>query len=74
MLDPIIEMNADGLNDRDLDSLKRLGGIEESEYALDFYDFENYLRKFANTFVCEVSSCQKMYFDQSKLLGLVITG
>lgn len=59
-------MNADGLTAAELEILRRLRSIEDSEYAADFYDFESYLRKYSNTFVCEVSNCQKIYFDHRK--------
>jgi len=39
-------MNADGLSEEDLQTLKKLNSIEESEYAVKFYDFDNYLNKF----------------------------
>ncbi len=66
LLDPLIEMNADGLTMQDFEILRRLKSVEDSEYAVDFYDFESYLKKYSNTFICEVNNCQKIYFDQRK--------
>ena len=60
-----MELNADGLTDDEIQSLKKLNSIEESEYAHKFYNFDDYLSKF-QTFTCEVNGCGKMYFDQSK--------
>jgi hypothetical protein len=70
VLPPIVELNADGLSEEDLQSLKRLNSIEESEYAIKFYDFDNYLNKF-QTYTCEVNACGKMYFDHSKYLFII---
>ncbi len=66
-----MELNADGLTEDDLQSLKKLNSIEESEYAVKFYDFDNYLNKF-QTYTCEVNACGKMYFDHSKIDCILI--
>jgi hypothetical protein len=62
-ISPLVEMNAEGMKEEDIETLKRLNSIEECEYADNFYDFDDYLNRF-QTYICEVNGCQKIYFDQ----------
>ena len=66
IIDPLIELNAENLTEEELEMLKSLQSVEESDYAHEFYNHDKYLDKFRNTYVCEVSNCQKLYFDISK--------
>ncbi|CDW87011.1 UNKNOWN [Stylonychia lemnae] len=61
-LDPLIELNSDGLSKDELKLLKRLHQIEEQDYAENFYDYQ-YLDLNAITYECPEEDCEKIFFD-----------
>eukprot|EP00347_Sterkiella_histriomuscorum_P016731 403352066 len=62
-IDPLIEMNSDGLTKQDLQTLKYLEQIDESDYANGFYESKYLEYHLAQSYKCSGEGCDKIFFD-----------